>query len=648
MANGVLSTNNVEEQSNLFDIKEVSEPISDGIKLASVRVDNSKNLPTETPPAFGPPGSHPSKGLYRSENTPQQLPKQFFDPQEGLSALTSAACPENYTASATSEYNTKSDADQYSRLERTSLHPVSYGIDSSRRATAEDQYPAGREQGNSQDKITSTAIDYNSCWPRRGIYSGYNKIANVREDNSHKTYYAPTTWSRPSHQSNPLWQGAKASHFSGGSWAGGCSSPAEGASSSLLGAAESQDRKTMNVREVSPMRKRSLSMECIASSSTDGSVFLDDQTTKAHENKAREGRSGTLFGKLCELFPERTLKESSTISQTGKNPFPSRASSASNGRCEPSEEAGLQSRATGVHYDAELLRPAETRNTPSDTSLESTLRSLTMIAGEMNDPPSILAVNELERQLEILRGNVEELKKQALADMSESERYAHWKRSMGLATEAEPKQEASINNDANFVTKEMLATHGEFAKEPEPAEPTAASPPEQSTEVDPFENVEQLSSYVPDRTTSIASFRPVSSFLAVGAHPGSSSAYATPSTNLPEANSSSRTFQASSSSHRNTTQYFTESGNPSNSDQTTSFSHHHPSTTSNTWAHDDPTSVDKIPKCVDTLVDLGFEHRCQGGRNRLVVYAQLAGGDLNEAIEIISEEQKSYRQMNVG
>ena len=619
------STSKVEEQSDLPDTKQASEPVSDWINSASIRVDNSERLPTKTPPTFESPDSHPGEGPYHFEDTAQQLPKQFLDSREALSFLVSAACPGDHTASAPWKDDTKTNADQHDCLEQNYLHPVGFGADSPKRATGEDQCHTEQGRGKSRDQVASTPTECVSYSPRSGLVAGKDKIANIGEAHSQHICY-----------------------FGEDAWVGDCSSPVDSASSSLTGVAKSQGSKNFCVCVDPSLRKRSLSMECIASSSTVGSTSPDDQATRAPENKAKEGRSGTLFGKLCELFPERTLKESSTVSQTGKRPFPSRTSSASHDRHEPSEEAGRQSRGTETLSDAEVLSPVDPRSKSSETSLKSTLRSLTIIANEMSNPPRIFAVTELERRLEFLQRNVEELKKQALMDMGESERYAYWKRSMGLATIFETKRDANIANGTDFLSDKMPATYGESTKEPEPAVPSAASLPEQPIEIDPFEDVEQLSSYVPDRTTSIASFPPVSNFSTLRANPGPSSAYATRPTSLPEANSSRRNLQASSSSHHGATQRFTESRNSSNNGQTTSSSYQRPFVTFNAWSHDDPASVDKIPKCVETLVDLGFEHRCQGGRNSLVVYSQLAGGDLNEAIEIITEDQESYRQMNVG
>ncbi|KAL9117521.1 MAG: hypothetical protein Q9187_005942, partial [Circinaria calcarea] len=59
-------------------------------------------------------------------------------------------------------------------------------------------------------------------------------------------------------------------------------------------------------------------------------------------------------------------------------------------------------------------------------------------------------------------------------------------------------------------------------------------------------------------------------------------------------------------------------------------------------AHQDPTTVSKVQSCVEQLKDLGFGRAEDGGLGRLVVYAQAANGDLEDAIDMIDEERKAY------
>lgn len=59
-------------------------------------------------------------------------------------------------------------------------------------------------------------------------------------------------------------------------------------------------------------------------------------------------------------------------------------------------------------------------------------------------------------------------------------------------------------------------------------------------------------------------------------------------------------------------------------------------------AHQDPTTVSKVQSCVEQLKDLGFGRAEDGGVGRLVVYAQAANGDLEDAIDMIDEERKAY------
>lgn len=60
--------------------------------------------------------------------------------------------------------------------------------------------------------------------------------------------------------------------------------------------------------------------------------------------------------------------------------------------------------------------------------------------------------------------------------------------------------------------------------------------------------------------------------------------------------------------------------------------------------HPDYPAAHKMQQCVDQLTALGFGTEENGGLKRLVVYAQAAGGDLEEAIEMIEEERKVYKE----
>ena len=52
----------------------------------------------------------------------------------------------------------------------------------------------------------------------------------------------------------------------------------------------------------------------------------------------------------------------------------------------------------------------------------------------------------------------------------------------------------------------------------------------------------------------------------------------------------------------------------------------------------------KVQECVEQLTALGFGTQENGGPKRLVVYAQAAEGDLEEAIEMIEEERMAYKE----
>ena len=60
--------------------------------------------------------------------------------------------------------------------------------------------------------------------------------------------------------------------------------------------------------------------------------------------------------------------------------------------------------------------------------------------------------------------------------------------------------------------------------------------------------------------------------------------------------------------------------------------------------HHDPSTVSSIQFCVDQLKDLGFGKVEDGGAQRLVVYAQAANGNLEDAMDMIDEERKAYKE----
>ncbi|MCJ1391660.1 hypothetical protein MMC18_004525 [Xylographa bjoerkii] len=60
--------------------------------------------------------------------------------------------------------------------------------------------------------------------------------------------------------------------------------------------------------------------------------------------------------------------------------------------------------------------------------------------------------------------------------------------------------------------------------------------------------------------------------------------------------------------------------------------------------HHDASTVSSIQSCVDQLKDLGFGKEEDGGARRLVVYAQAANGNLEDAMDMIDEERKAYEE----
>ena len=61
-------------------------------------------------------------------------------------------------------------------------------------------------------------------------------------------------------------------------------------------------------------------------------------------------------------------------------------------------------------------------------------------------------------------------------------------------------------------------------------------------------------------------------------------------------------------------------------------------------SHQDPTTVQSVQECVDQLIDLGFGEEVNGGKRRLVVYAQAAEGKLEDAIDMIDDERRAYEE----
>ena len=60
--------------------------------------------------------------------------------------------------------------------------------------------------------------------------------------------------------------------------------------------------------------------------------------------------------------------------------------------------------------------------------------------------------------------------------------------------------------------------------------------------------------------------------------------------------------------------------------------------------HQDPSTVSRVQNCVEQLKCLGFGKEEDGGVGRLVVYAQAANGDLGDAIDMIDEERRVYKE----
>lgn len=57
-----------------------------------------------------------------------------------------------------------------------------------------------------------------------------------------------------------------------------------------------------------------------------------------------------------------------------------------------------------------------------------------------------------------------------------------------------------------------------------------------------------------------------------------------------------------------------------------------------------PSTINRIDKCVETLISLGYGGSEEGGHHRLGVYAAAADGKVNDAIEMIEDERKVYEQ----
>ena len=60
--------------------------------------------------------------------------------------------------------------------------------------------------------------------------------------------------------------------------------------------------------------------------------------------------------------------------------------------------------------------------------------------------------------------------------------------------------------------------------------------------------------------------------------------------------------------------------------------------------HHDDSTVGKINSCVEQLRDLGFGGDDNDSAGRLLVYAQAAEGELVDAIDLIDEEQRAYKE----
>lgn len=60
--------------------------------------------------------------------------------------------------------------------------------------------------------------------------------------------------------------------------------------------------------------------------------------------------------------------------------------------------------------------------------------------------------------------------------------------------------------------------------------------------------------------------------------------------------------------------------------------------------HDDDSTVVKIHGCIEQLRDLGFGNDDHDSAGRLLIYAQAADGELEDAIDLIDEEQQAYKE----
>ena len=60
--------------------------------------------------------------------------------------------------------------------------------------------------------------------------------------------------------------------------------------------------------------------------------------------------------------------------------------------------------------------------------------------------------------------------------------------------------------------------------------------------------------------------------------------------------------------------------------------------------HQDNAMKPKIDGCVKMLKDFGYDNGGEGSQDRLHVYAEAAKGDLVDAIEMIDEDQRAYRE----
>ena len=393
-------------------------------------------------------------------------------------------------------------------------------------------------------------------------------------------------------------------------------------------------------------------------SSTDGK---QDAEIANVEGPNKVQHSGKLFGKLCELFPERTLKENSAASRTSCNLFP------------------INSPTTAKDND-EISMSEEFCS--SKVQLQNTLRTMLELVDEMGNPPSLFSVHELGNYVEYIQRDLKDLREEAFA-------------AMGIREPSNPKgHDEKPETQLNSIDRAIIVSEGNDIagkKLDKGAKDSSTSCGQKVNGLsDPFEGIERLDrSSHQDKGTSLESQELLPTLSAISERLKQFSTYTADISSAVQnreqpinghiiSSPESSTKPCRNTSETAKSQVVREGPFWSNEPSASSllvnpaasgspdpyYIGPERASDSSLWSngpvppsikanstdlepHEDLSSASKIADCVEKLNEMGYDKVCRGGPNRLVVYAQATGGNLGEAIDLIEEDELMFKRMHL-